>query len=91
MTQSTLNPLQAIAELDDQWVIFSDQSAFIGEAYARLLADHPNLPKEVIQGGEYAIRQLRQQSQYIGKQLTHARQLVQDVARKPTKPTDQDQ
>jgi hypothetical protein len=91
MNQSIVSPLQIIAELDDQWVIFSDQSAFIGEAYARLLADHPNLPKEVIQGGEYTIRQLRQQSQHIGTQLIQARQLLQDVTPTPTKPTGQDQ
>jgi len=82
--------LRAIAELDDQWLNHTEHSAFIGEAYARLLADHPNLPTEVIQGGEQAIRQLRQQSQEIGEQLIELRQLVANAVKAGLQPTDQD-
>ncbi len=87
---SSSHPLRAMAELDDQWLLFAERSAFIGEAYARLLADHPNIPREIIEGGEKEIRQLRKQSQEIGKQLVNARELLQTAMSSTHQPKDQD-
>jgi len=71
--------LRAVAELDDQWLQHAERSAFIGEAYSRLLTDHPHLPAEVIQGGEHEIRQLRLQCQQIGKQIVKVKRLIQNA------------
>jgi len=71
--------LRAVAELDDQWLQNTERSAFVGEAYTRLLTDHPHLPAEVIQGGEHEIRQLRLQCQQIGKQIVKVKRLIQNA------------
>lgn len=75
-TQQLDTLLKAVTLLDDQWLIFAERSAFANEAYTRLLSDHPNLPKEVTQGGEHLARQLRQEVQQIGKQLADIHQRI---------------
>lgn len=75
-TDSPITPLQAMAELDDQWVTFAERNAFVGEAYARLLADHPNVAAEVIQGAERQIMQLRKQHRQYGQQLVALRHQI---------------
>ena len=70
--------LQVSAELDDQWLLYSEHSAFVGEAYARLLSDHPSIPKAVIQGADYEVRLLRQKSQLITEKLDLLRKLIRE-------------
>lgn len=60
MDDETLSKLQlALVELDDELVAFVEGCAFLCEAQIRLLSDHPNLPEEVILGGERQVQELR--------------------------------
>jgi poly(3-hydroxyalkanoate) synthetase len=77
-TQQLDTLVKAVTLLDDQWLIFAERSAFMGEAYARLLSGHPHLPKEVTHGGEHMVRQLRQEAQQIGKQLSNTHQRIKE-------------
>jgi hypothetical protein len=48
-TSSTPTPT-ALAELADQWTVLREHYAFLAEALLRLMADHPDLAPDVIQG-----------------------------------------
>jgi len=68
-----------LTSLDDEWLRLSEESAFAGEAICRLLADHPNLATEVIQGAERQIMQLRRQHRQYGQQLTDLQHQLKQV------------
>ena len=67
---------RCLTSLDDEWLRISEESAFAGEGICRLLADHPNVATEVIQGAERQIMQLRKQHRQYGQQLVALRHQI---------------
>jgi len=49
----------AMTHLADQWSILREQYAFLGEALLRLIADHPDLAPDVIQGAIQSVAEAR--------------------------------
>ncbi len=67
---------RSLTSLDDEWLRLSEETAFAGEAICRLLADHPNVAAEVIQGAERLIMELRKQHHQYGQQLVALRRQI---------------
>lgn len=79
MSDPRLAKLQkGLTRLDDEWLRLTEHSAFVCEAYTRLLADHPNIDSEVIQGAESQARQLTRQWRSFGHKLNTMRQSLKE-------------
>lgn len=77
MDDETLSKIRlALVELDDELVAFVEGCAFLCEAQARLLSDHPNLPEEAIQGAERQVQKLRRQGKETSQRMANIHHLL---------------
>jgi hypothetical protein len=63
-----------LVHLADQWTVLREQYAFLGEALLRLIADHPDLPSDVIQGAMQNVEETRRNAFAFNQALSMLRE-----------------
>lgn len=84
MDHSRPTPLPtALALLADQWTVLREQYAFLLEVLLRLVADHPDLAPDVIQGAIQQAQETKRATSAFDQALGTLREQAQTVDDKP--------